>query len=780
MSMDFDPSLLQDFLTESSELIEQLDQDLVQMESATPEAQQEVCNSCFRALHTIKGAASFLGLTAVTTFAHAAEDALNKMRKGEVSVSPEIMDTLLQSADVVRGQVEAMTAGDPAPEGPQALIDKLHAVAAGAGETEAAQTEISDSESGAGDSGEDDQPGKKLELDASKLDLLEFMTADLKDSTAQITEAVEDLKSPASRAEAAHQIQELIGQCTRTAEFFGLPELSGLICLVSDPAPVLAELDDMYTGELCVRLDAAVILIGNQADAMDSGRLLNYPIETLKTRITRLASNQALEEKDLAAHDGDASKLLVIDGVLPEEVTEEVEVESEPQQVETPEAAATTPEASAPQERAEQDRRQTIERRQAAPAVEQTIRVEVGRLESLLNMVGQLVLNKNRMLALTRTLRDESIEQELHEQFTATAGDLDRLTGELQVGVMRTRMQPLAKLFDRYPRVIRDIARTTGKKIDLIIDGKDTEVDKSVLEALADPLVHILRNSADHGVEMPEDREGKGKAALGTIRLSAEHQGSHVRVAIQDDGKGLSRSMLSDKAVEKGLYTREQLAQMSDDEVFRIIFAAGFSTAKQVSDLSGRGVGMDVVRTNIQKVNGEINIQSVEHEGTTIEILIPLTVAIMPAMVVGVGEHMYSIPLQCVLEIVKPEDMGEHTVSGYPVIRLRDAVLPLLDMTSILDEETVEDGGRFAVVISVGGNRVGLRVDNLVGQQEIVIKPLDDAYTQGGPFSGATIREDGEVSLILDVARMVREASQQISSVQVSKRAADETAAVAA
>jgi len=776
MSMDFDPSLLQDFLTESSELIEQLDQDLVQMESATPEAQQEVCNSCFRALHTIKGAASFLGLTAVTTFAHAAEDALNKMRKGEVALTPEIMDSLLQSADVVRGQVEAMTAGDPAPEGPQALIDKLHAIAEGAGEKAADQASSDDSQ--AEDESDDDEPGTKLELDPSKLDLLEFMTADLKDSTTQIAEAIEDLKSPASRAEAATLIQELIGQCTRTAEFFGLPELSDLICLVSDSAPILAELDDMYTNELCVRLAAAAILIGNQADAMDSGRLLNYPIQTLQKRITRLASNQELEEDDLPSHDDDANKLLVIDGVFPEEVAEQAEVETE--KAASPENPAAAAEASAPQERAEQDRRQTTERRQAAPAVEQTIRVEVGRLESLLNMVGQLVLNKNRMLALTRTLRDESIEQELHEQFTATAGDLDRLTGELQVGVMRTRMQPLAKLFDRYPRVIRDIARTTGKKIDLIIDGKDTEVDKSVLEALADPLVHILRNSADHGVELPEDREGKGKAVTGTIRLSAEHQGSHVRVAIEDDGKGLSRSMLGDKAVEKGLYTREQLAQMTDDEVFRIIFAAGFSTAKQVSDLSGRGVGMDVVRTNIQKVNGEINIQSVEHQGTTIEILIPLTVAIMPAMVVGVGEHMYSIPLQCVHEIVKPEDMGEHTVSGYPVIRLRDAVLPLLDMTTILDEDVVEDGGRFAVVISVGGNRVGLRVDNLVGQQEIVIKPLDDAYTQGGPFSGATIREDGEVSLILDVARMVREASQQIANVQVSQCATDEPAATAA
>ncbi|MEM6757312.1 MAG: chemotaxis protein CheA, partial [Planctomycetota bacterium] len=305
-----------------------------------------------------------------------------------------------------------------------------------------------------------------------------------------------------------------------------------------------------------------------------------------------------------------------------------------------------------------------------------------------------------------------------------------------------------------YPRVIRDIARATDKKIDLVIEGKDTEVDKSVLEQLADPLVHLLRNAADHGVEAPADRVAAGKPETGTITLKAEHQGSHVRVAITDNGKGLDREVIGGKAVERGLTTPEHLAQLPDNDVFRFIFEAGFSTAQQVSDLSGRGVGMDVVKTNIAKVNGTVNISSAKGQGTTMEILIPLTVAIMPAMVVRVGRSRYAIPLQSIVEIVKPEQV--HNVGGQPVMRLRDKVMPLLDLSACLDEPADPESGRFAVIVGVGGQTAGMLVDALIGQQEIVIKPLDDGYAKGGPYSGATIQEDGGVSLILDVIKLMR------------------------
>ncbi len=775
MSDAMDPSLLQDFLTESGELIEQLDADLVKLESADSDDEaQELCNGCFRALHTIKGAASFLGLTAVTTFAHAAEDALNRLRKGEVGVTEEVMDALLQSADVVKGMIEQLSAGEDAHDGPAGLIATLHAIAEGPAQTDAPADSAPAADNAAAASDQapanDDKPGEPLHLGPQKIDLLEFMIIDLQDASKQIGEAVQGLGNDATLEESANHLHEVCQEMEKTAEFFELDQLTSLIKVLTSVSSKVAETPREIIDEIAVRIKAALKLIDQQTVALNDQRALSWPLDTLCERLTTLADGKPLDDDVKGKHEGDPDKLLLLDGVITE-VPAKVESEPAPQvesatqaepmaavaQPEAPASASAQP-ASEPDKSAEKPEEKAAAASQAAakPVAEQTIRVEVSRLESLLNLVGQLVLNKNRILALTRNVKDYDVPQEVEEDFASAAGDLDHLMSELQVSVMRTRMQPLAKLFDRYPRVIRDMARMTHKKINLDIVGKDTEVDKTVLEQLADPLVHILRNSADHGVELPEDRTASGKSETGTIKLEAEHQGSHVRVAITDDGKGLDREVLGAKAVEKGLTTPEKLEQLSDEDVFGFIFAAGFSTAKQVSDLSGRGVGMDVVRTNINKLNGTINVMSKKGKGTTIEILIPLTVAIMPAMVVGVGSHLYSIPLQSIVEIVRPEPQEVKSVSGHPVMQLRDTVLPLLDMRKRLSETQVEDGGRFAVVVGVGGQRVGLCVDKLVGQQEIVIKPLDDTYTQGGPFSGATIREDGDVCLILDVVQLIR------------------------
>ena len=779
MSFDaMDPSLLQDFLTESGELIEQLDADLVRLETAdSPEEAQELCNGCFRALHTIKGAASFLGLTAVTTFAHAAEDTLNRLRKGEVAVSESVMDALLQSADVVKGMIDELSEGEQAKDGPQELIDVLHAIAEGTAdapadsptpETEAAasiptETQASDDVAG-------DKPGTPLDLGPQKIDLLEFMVIDIQEAAKQIGEAVEGLCNDATREESATQLSEVCEEMEKTAEFFELDELTGLIKTLTSVAGKVNDAPHEVIPEIAIRIKAANYLIEQQANALNDLRALSWPLDTLCARLNALASDGQIDPAIQGKHNNDPQQLLVIDGVIDTPQNAAPDAQSIDAATQTTASTDTTPQADnttpAPQTESAGTNKTDKDASKAAPhkpVAEQTIRVEVSRLESLLNLVGQLVLNKNRVLALTRNIKDMPIPPETAEDFSDAAGDLDHLMSELQVGVMRTRMQPLAKLFDRYPRVIRDMAKMTDKKINLDIVGKDTEVDKSVLEQLADPLVHILRNSSDHGVESPEDRKNAGKNEIGTIRLEAEHQGSHVRVAIIDDGKGLDRDVLGQKAIEKGLTTPEKLEQLADEDVFRFIFAAGFSTAKQVSDLSGRGVGMDVVRTNINKLNGTINIQSKKGQGTTIEILIPLTVAIMPAMVVGVGDHVYSIPLQSIVEIVRPEPQEVKSVSGHPVMRLRDIVLPLIDMRQRLDEPPVENGGRFAVVVAVGGQRMGLCVDRLVGQQEIVIKPLDDSYTQGGPFSGATIQEDGEVCLILDVVQLIRNAPASVN-----------------
>ena len=768
MSDAMDPSLLQDFLTESGELIEQLDADLVKLESASGDDDvQELCNGCFRALHTIKGAASFLGLTAVTTFAHAAEDALNRLRKGEVDVSEEVMDALLQSADVVKGMIEQLSVGDSAEEGPQDLIDTLHAIAEGEAGASSKQDDTTQHQDEPGPANEDDKPGVALHLGPQKIDLLEFMVMDLQEASKQIGEAVEGLTNDATLEESAQQLHEVCQEMEKTAEFFELDQLTSLVTTLTKVASKTAEAPSDVVKEIAIWIKAAKLLIDQQTEALNDLRGLSWPLDAFCEHLVKLSESDTCDEALQRDHHNDPQKLLVLEGVISEEAADaeaesradtqptKAEAQGDPQAQQVDSASKPRQAESGQADKSAGDKAAT-QAQAGKPVAEQTIRVEVSRLESLLNLVGQLVLNKNRILALTRNLKDLSVPQEVEEDYAGAAGDLDHLMSELQVSVMRTRMQPLAKLFDRYPRVIRDMARMTNKKINLEIVGKETEVDKTVLEQLADPLVHILRNSADHGVEQPEDRVKSGKTEVGTIRLEAEHQGSHVRVAITDDGKGLDRDVLGQKAVEKGLTTSEKLEQLPDQDVFGFIFAAGLSTAKKVSDLSGRGVGMDVVRTNINKLNGSINVTSQKGKGTTIEIIIPLTVAIMPAMVVGVGSHLYSIPLQSIVEIVRPEPEEVKSVSGHPVMRLRDTVLPLVDMRARLDETVAEDSGRFAVIVGVGGQRVGLCVDKLVGQQEIVIKPLDDSYTQGGPFSGATIREDGDVCLILDVVQLIR------------------------
>ncbi len=798
-----DDSLLQDFLTESAELIEQLDADLVALEEAEGEAQADLLNSVFRALHTIKGASSFLGIQEIITLAHAAEDALNKLRKGEATVTPEVMDALLRAVDVLREQLSQLGEGAALVQAPEDLVAQLRAITEGkVGAVAATITAGDDKGENAAKTAEDadggHQSGRALDLPPQKKDLLEFIIADLVEQTEQIDQCIAQARQAAMKCDAASLLAEVTGGLTRTLDFFELDALKELSQAFEALAGHLADLPDGLLEESLVRVKAFKQLLEEQAGSLQHGRVLDWSLDTMTARVTTLAGGETLEDGVANTHGGDVKRAMQIDkvalieapstpGTEPavEETTEStVSVAAPPELAlvgtdeeapgpgDAPREPVPAPaEANASGAPADQARSAAKSQPSKATPVEHTIRVEVGRLEDLLNLVGQMVLTKNRLVSLGRKVRGFDVPQEFAEEVTTANGDLDRLTGELQVSVMRTRMQPLAKLFDRYPRVIRDMARMTDKKIHLEIEGKETEVDKSVLELLADPLVHILRNSADHGIERPADRLAAGKNELGTIRLVAEHQGSHVRVAIFDDGKGLDREVIGNKAVEKGLTTPDKLAGMADNDVFRFIFAPGFSTADQVSDLSGRGVGMDVVNSNVTKMNGQINVNSKKGEGTTIEILIPLTVAIMPAMMVGIGQNLYAVPLQSIVEIVRPEASNCYTVSGFPVMRLRDSVLPLVGMRQVL-EETGEGESRFAVVVGVGGQRAGLMVDELIGQQEIVIKPLDDEATRGGPFSGATIREDGEVSLILDVIQLIRSSQMDVQAQSTEQKIA--------
>lgn len=750
-----DPALVQDFLTESNELIEQLDADLVRLESETQSA--DLLDRIFRALHTIKGAASFLTLPELTTFAHAAEDALNRLRKGDIKVNAGIIDALLRSVDILRGQLSELADGSEISSGPQDLIDQLHKIAAGGESTSAAPHAAAPASNPAAApapvGGVDWRP---LVLTSEKADVLPFMVSDLRDCLGRIAPAIETAIEPSRRDEAADILREQASSMRSTADYFAFPTLRGLVSVFAFAGDKLEEAPDEVLSSVLWRLRAAHQLTVRFADELSAQHEPTWNVERLCKRVESLINGES-DPESLLSGDVTIQTVFDRDGVFAQSGAPASVANATPAQAE---AVAATPTADdtkgdAPEER---EARSGEKGEKGAAAGEQTVRVEVGRLEALLNLVGEMVLTKNQILGACRRVREHGVPHDLSEQLTTVVSDLDRLTTELQVGVMRTRMQPLNKLFGRYPRLIRDLARKTGKQVELVIDGGDTEVDKSVLELLADPMVHILRNSVDHGIEAPAQRQAGGKPAVGTLKLVAEHQGGHVRVAIRDDGKGIDRERVAAKAIERGMVTPEQVAQMSDSDVFRFIFAPGLSTADQVSDLSGRGVGMDVVRANIDKLGGSVNVSSTKGQGTLIEIFIPLTVAILPAMMVGIGAHYYAIPLASIVEIVRPEPKSLHSVGGRAVMRLRESVLPLVDMRDRLCE--VKDAKRqsFAVVVAVGEQRAGLIVDRLIGQQEVVIKPIDDEYTTGGPFSGATIREDGDVSLILDVIQLVKSA----------------------
>lgn len=760
----FDPDILQDFLTESGELLEELESDLVDLE-ATPQ-DPELLNQIFRALHTIKGSASFLALTNLVAVAHCSESALNTARNGELLIGKTEMDLLLGAVDVLKVQFEELSSGnfELTAANPD-LISKLTILGEGGSITESQSNAPAENAQvpTLTDPGDDD--GRSVEhitLDSGKLDLIEHMASDINDTVEQSLARLVEIIDPATRQVACNNLTDLFEDIAKTIDFFEIAPVSRLAGMLESAVDAIPSLDDDLIQQLAPRLMGLCLLIKEQTAQLVHMSLVTWPCETLLERVALLTEGQTLSEGNLPAG-ADGIAALRLDGIEFGEQREDSTHEMN--EFTTPDTRTNA--ISIPSSTTDSTTTETASvanRKPATSSVEQTIRVEVSRLESLMNLVGELVLQKNRIGAMSGDVARSMLDPELIEQMEVTASTLDRVTGDIQLAVMRTRMQPLEKLFGKYPRLIRDLAIKTNKLINLEIIGGDTEVDKSVIEELGDPLVHLLRNSADHGIESPEDRVAKGKDRAGTIKLVAGHEGSHVCVQIIDDGKGLDRSVIGAKAIERGLVNAEQLSSLSDEEVFRFILEPGFSTAEQVSDLSGRGVGMDVVRTNIEsKLKGGISIESKKGEGTTINVTIPLTVAIMPAMMVAVSDEVYAIPLTNITEIVHPTSEMLSKLGDEPMIHLRGSVYPLISAQEVF---AVPDFARrdenFVVVIGFNQKLIGLRVTRVIGQQEIVIKPLD-GVKRDGPISGATVRNDGGVSLIMDIAELMRLSRNQRS-----------------
>ncbi|GAA9182594.1 chemotaxis histidine kinase/response regulator CheAY2 [Helicobacter pylori] len=656
--MDDLQEIMEDFLIEAFEMNEQLDQDLVELEH-NPE-DLDLLNRIFRVAHTIKGSSSFLNLNILTRLTHNMEDVLNRARKGEIKITPDIMDVVLRSIDLMK-----------------TLLVTIR------------------------DTGSDTNNGKENEIEEAVKQLQAITSQNLEGAKEGTKEAPQKENEKEVKKEAKEEIEENQENKAKvpTAENS------------ASDNPLADEPDLDYANMSAEEVEAEI------------ERLLNKRQEADKER--RAQKKQEAKPKQEATPTKETSK------------------------TETPKAPKTETKAKA--------KADTEENKAPSIGVEQTVRVDVRRLDHLMNLIGELVLGKNRLIRIYGDVEERYDGEKFLEELNQVVSSISAVTTDLQLAVMKTRMQPVGKVFNKFPRMVRDLSRELGKSIELIIEGEETELDKSIVEEIGDPLIHIIRNSCDHGIEPLEERRRLNKPETGKVQLSAYNEGNHIVIKISDDGKGLDPVMLKEKAIEKGVISERDAEGMSDREAFNLIFKPGFSTAKVVSNVSGRGVGMDVVKTNIEKLNGIIEIDSEVGVGTTQKLKIPLTLAIIQALLVGVQEEYYAIPLSSVLETVRISQDEIYTVDGKSVLRLRDEVLSLVRLSDIFKVDAILESNSdvYVVIIGLADQKIGVIVDYLIGQEEVVIKSLGYYLKNTRGIAGATVRGDGKITLIVDVGAMM-------------------------
>ncbi|MGD0587067.1 MAG: chemotaxis protein CheA [Oryzomonas sp.] len=588
-----DQELLEGFLAETTELLEKLDDDLVTLEKASSD-DPELLNRIFRSIHTVKGASSFLGFDLLVKVTHKTEDVLNRLRKGELPVTPEIMDVILEATDLVKLLVGDIKAGEI----------------------------------------------QEREIDGTIAKLLPYLS-----------------ENAVAQAEPAQAPQEPPPQAAAEPDAAPAP---------AEPSPASPPKQELAQ-------------VPPQKPAGDA--------VAKKAPVPKPAEGKGEDLSDNT-----------------------------------------------------------------------TVRVDVKRLDDLMNQVGELVLERNRMIQLNQDLQQGDAERlDFNEEFGKLTKRMSFVTSELQMQVLKMRMIPVEKVFKKFPRIVRSLARDLGKEVDLQIFGEETELDRSVVDEIGDPLIHLIRNAMDHGLETPDERVAAGKPRVGTLILAAVHEGNQIIISIKDDGRGIDTDRVGRKAVEKGLLTEDQLAAMGQRELFDLIFLPGFSTKEKASDLSGRGVGMDVVKTNIKKLNGLIEIKSEKGMGSEFILRLPLTLAIIQSLLVEVEGEIYSIPLSSVLETLRVEQSMFHMVGGQEVLKLRESVLPLLRLQRKFNVQRRDENEDFCYVVVVGSadKRMGLVVTRLLGQQEVAIKSLGNYLANIPGIAGSTILGDGRVTLIVDPAGLI-------------------------
>lgn len=724
MAFDVDEDILQDFLVEAGEILELLQEQLVELENKPHD--RDLLNAIFRGFHTVKGGAGFLSLTAMVDACHGAENVFDNLRNGKRQVTPELMDVILQALDAINAMFGELQNRAPLTPASQQLLDALHHLS-------------------------EPDDGKQPPVAAVPKAVAKAP------QPAPVPEPVAAAAAdPDVIAAAQHRAEGSVDEMT-DAEFDALmdelhgkgkgPGAAAIVQAAADgditDDEFEALLDQLHgKGRHGGRPDAVVAPAGGAGG--DGDEITDDEFEALLDQLHGKGKGPAVVRAAIANAAARASEAPAPAAKAPAEEA------AKPAPAAAPKAEAPT-RAPAPVaiDKGDDDKK--------AAAADTTVRVDTARLDQIMNMVGELVLVRNRLVSLVGA-------KSADEDMAKAVANLDVVTADLQGAVMKTRMQPIKKVFGRFPRVVRDLARSLGKDINLELEGEETDLDKNLVEALADPLVHLVRNSVDHGIEMPDIRIANGKNRTGTVRLSASQEGDHILLKISDDGAGMDPEKLKNIAVDRGVLDAEQAARMSDQDAFNLIFAPGFSTKKEISDISGRGVGMDVVKTKITQLNGSVQINSAKGVGTTMEIKVPLTLAILPTLMVVVGKQTFALPLAAVNEIFNLDLSKTKVVDGQRTVIVRQKAIPLFYLEDWLvrrrgkaHKRTDHSGLGNVVIVQLGANKqVGFVVDSLIGQEEVVIKPLG-TMLQGTPgMAGATITSDGGIALILDVPSLLK------------------------
>ncbi len=757
-AMLLDPDMTEivdSFIIETNEILEQLDHDLVVLENNSED--DDLLNKIFRAFHTIKGTAGFLGLEKLTSVTHKGEDILNKLRKGEAKLDSNLMDVILVAYDKIKELI--------------VIIEEEKNEDVEVAETVTLLEEtISNLENNkTQDSTEKTNDKVKVEMDDTSEStiseqeirnkyamLLDPDMAEIVDSfIVESNEILEELDHDLVELENKPEDDDLLNKIFRafhtikgTAGFLGLEKLTSVTHKGEDILNKLrkgeAKLSSKLMDVILVAYDKIKELVIVISEDKNEDVEVGDTVAFLENAIKSLENNEVTSAQEKTNNNV--------------EPTTETISEKSHKKTEDKEEAVPKTIIAKNQKRAVKPIKKVEDK---------TIRVDVERLDELLNIVSELVLGRNQLAQVYSEAMLNYEGTKLTRDLSEATKQIDLMTNELQLVVMKTRMVKIGKVFNRFPRVVRDLSKEVEKSVNLVIKGEETELDKTLIEEINDPLVHLVRNSVDHGIESPEDRIAKGKDPKGTLTLSATHEGNHVIISIEDDGKGINPDIIKTKAIEKGLITKEKAEDLSDTEIFNFIFAPGFSTAAVVTNVSGRGVGMDVVRTNVTKLRGIINIESKVDVGTKIIVKLPLTLAIIAGMVVRSQDEIMVIPLSSVIEVLRIHTDEIYSVNNNPVIKVRDQVIPIVSIDKLLYSRSEKEATKvfqFIIIVGVAEKVFGIKVDEMIGQQEIVIKSLGNYLGNIEGIAGSSIMGDGKVVMILDIAELLLKLNKEIEA----------------